>query len=119
MAKLFRYASILMLSALLVGCSALDMIPTGGTSVNTNAQVGQENTQQVVGNQTKVAGNQSRDLIETNQGSLIVNNSPIWLVVLAIAGWVLPTPLTMIKSLWKNTFGRRNKDGKARKEGQD
>lgn len=104
MEKLTRYTSILVLTAVLAGCSAMDLVNPGGPQVNTNAQVGQENTQQVVANQTSndVEGDQnnSRDAIEVREGGVTINNTPMWLVVLLVLGWVLPTPWTMLKGLW-------------------
>lgn len=99
-----RIILTLVVSMMLTACSALDLIPSPG--VNANAQIGQENTQQAVGSQVtttnEVQGNQqnTRDMVEVAQGGVTINNSPIWLIVIAILGWVLPTPLTMLKAVW-------------------
>lgn len=106
----------LVLALTLVGCSALDMISPGGPQVNTNAQVGQENTQQVVANQTSNDvgrdQNNSRDAIEVRDGGVTINNSPIWLIVLLILGWSLPSLASCIKWLWYSLpFTKKKEEG--------
>jgi hypothetical protein len=108
-----RLLTVIFSAVVLVGCAGL---PDLGPTVNTNAQVGAENTQQVVANQTnttnEVQGNQSnsRDLIEAGEASITINNSPLWLIVLAILGWMLPTPLTIIKAGWYSLPFTNKKD---------
>jgi hypothetical protein len=81
---------LLFLPLLLTGCSALGLIgaviPDGGTDVNANAQIGAENTQQVVGQQNSS---------EINADSVIQNtiqDIPPWVMILLILGWLLPSP---------------------------
>jgi hypothetical protein len=74
---------------LLTGCSAMDFFPNpfgGGTDVNANAQVGAENTQQIV-------ANQSTETITAN--SVVqqqIQDIPPWVMILLIVGWLLPSP---------------------------
>jgi hypothetical protein len=94
-------AYVLLLSLLLAGCSALDLInPLSGGGVNSNAQVGKENTQQVVGSQiettTNVQGNQTNSQVSGSKiGDVQINEVPLWIILLAILGWMLPTPTNM------------------------
>lgn len=81
---------LLLLPLFLTGCSALGLIssvvPDGGTDVNANAQIGAENTQQVVGQQNSS---------EINAQSVVQNtiqDIPPWVMILLILGWLLPSP---------------------------
>ena len=91
------------------GCSSLGLIKAvmpgkSGTNVNANAQVGKENTQQVVGQQdnTKIEGEnvnvsqkENDSSINTSKvDSLIQNNTnvPMWYLLLLVLGWLLPSP---------------------------
>jgi hypothetical protein len=79
---------------LLQGCSALDLLPFGGgPTVNSNAQVGAENTQQIVANQSTE---------EINAQSVVQNtiqDIPPWVMILLILGWLLPSPQEIFKGL--------------------
>ena len=94
---------------LVQGCTALGLAKAvlpgkSGTSVNANAQVGKENTQQVVGQQdnTKIEGEnvnvsqkENDTSINTSKvDSLIQNNTnvPMWYLLLLVLGWLLPSP---------------------------
>ena len=94
---------------LLQGCTALGFVKAvmpgkSGTDVNANAQVGKENTQQVVANQqnTKIEGenvNVSQKETDTSINtskvdSLVQNNTnvPMWYLLLLVLGWLLPSP---------------------------
>jgi len=96
-------AYVLLLSLLLTGCSALDLInPLSGGGVNSNAQVGKENTQQVVANQTATTNTVQGDQITSkvtgdNIKEVSINEVPLWIVMLAIFGWMMPTPT----NIWK------------------
>jgi len=91
------------------GCSSLGLIKAvmpgkSGTNVNANAQVGKENTQQVVGQQdnTKIEGEnvnvsqkENDSSINTSKvDSLVQNNTnvPMWYLLLLVLGWLLPSP---------------------------
>jgi len=99
-----KMIKVLLLSVLLTGCSALGMLKPGGPTVNANAQVGAENTQQVVA---------SQETTEISAQSVIQNeiqDIPPWVMLLLILGWILPSPA----EIWRgfiNTililFGRK------------
>lgn len=105
---------------MLQGCSALSaakaILPgKSGTNVNANAQVGKENTQQLVGKQenTKIEGenvnvNQTKKETDTSINtskvdSLIQNNTnvPLWYLLLLVLGWLLPSP----QEIWNGFVG--------------
>jgi len=78
---------------LLQGCSALDLLPFGGPDVNANAQVGAENTQQIVANQSTESIN-AQSVVQ-NQ----IQDIPPWVMILLILGWLLPSPQEIFKGL--------------------
>ena len=95
-----KYIGLIVLTSVLVGCSTLtSMLPgkSGGVDVNTNAQVGQENTQQVVANQTttSVGGDQTNSTVSGQVGEVTVSNIPLWYILLLILAVAFPTPSTM------------------------
>ena len=102
------------------GCSATGALKAlmpgkSGTNVNANAQVGKENTQQLVGKQenTKIEGenvnvNQTKKDNDTSitsekVESLIQNNTnvPMWYLLLLVLGWLLPSP----QEIWNGFVG--------------
>jgi len=106
-----KYLTLLSICGIffLQGCTALGLakavLPSkSGTNVNANAQVGKENTQQVVGQQdnTKIEGEnvnvsqkENDSSINTSKvDSLIQNNTnvPMWYLLLLVLGWLLPSP---------------------------
>lgn len=102
---------VVLLTVCLSGCSVLGKInPLGGGGVNANAQVGAENTQQVVANQeetnNEVAGDQTNNEVGSSVtaseiGRISNTNTSWWIIVLLIIGWVLPTPQRMWQA-WRN-----------------
>ena len=79
----------------------------GGPTVNSNAQIGKENTQQVVAQQT--TQDAGRDIVtETKEveaksiEDLTIKNTniPVWVMILLILGWLLPTPTQMGQGLY-------------------
>ena len=91
----------LMLIMLLASCSSLPLgMLGGGTNVAANTQIGRENRQTAVSMEERVEA--GRDVIqkEVEAGpveSLTVNNQdiPPWVLLLALIGWLLPTPTQM------------------------
>lgn len=74
---------------LLQGCSALDVLSavnpfSSGTEVNANAQIGAENTQQVVGVQETIT---AQSVVQQE-----IQDIPPWVMLLLILGWLLPSP---------------------------
>jgi hypothetical protein len=97
-----------LLTILLSSCGSIPFLSGGGPTVNSNALVGQNNTQQVVAQQT--TQDAGRDIITTEKQvetkdveEIKINNTniPVWVILLLIIGWLLPTPTSI--GLW---FGR-------------
>ena len=98
----------LILSLSSCGLTSLPFFGGGsGPTVNSNAQIGKENTQQVVAQQT--TQDAGRDIItETKEveaksiEDLTIKNTniPVWVMVLLILGWLLPTPTQMGQGLY-------------------
>ena len=120
---------------LLQGCTALGLVKAvmpgkSGTSVNANAQVGKENTQQVVANQqnTKIEGenvNVSQKETDTSINtskvdSLVQNNTnvPMWYLLLLVLGWLLPSPQEIwagfVSSMERLIHGKKPKSRKTK-----
>ena len=97
---------ILLLSS--CGLTSLPFIGgSGGPTVNSNALVGKENTQQVVAQQT--TQDAGRDIVTENKeveaesiDKLTIKNTniPIWVMLLLILGWLLPTPTQIGQGLY-------------------
>lgn len=96
----------LVLILLLSGCGALPLglLGGGGPNVAANVQAGKENRQTAVGFEERVEA--GRDVIqkevETGQvETLTVNNQdiPPWVILLALIGWLLPTPTQIGNSI--------------------
>jgi hypothetical protein len=96
----------LILILALSGCGGLPLgMLGGGTNVAANTQVGRENRQTAVAFEERVEA--GRDVVqkevETGQvETLTVNNQdiPPWVLLLALIGWLLPTPDTDGKRHW-------------------
>jgi hypothetical protein len=115
-----RLLLTLLLAVSLSGCSSFGMISglfsdDGGTDVNTNAQVGKENTQQLVANQTNTEASgeaQVADQANKVSGTQIINeNLPPWVLILIalLAGWAIPSPMEMalgIVNFFRIIFGK-------------
>jgi len=89
----------LTLSLLLAGCggSPLSLLTGGGPRIAANTQAGKENIQQVVANQTKTeAGRdviqQSSPVVAENIKEVTIQQTPLWMMLLLILGWLLPSP---------------------------
>ena len=122
---------------LIQGCTALGLVKAvmpgnSGTSVNANAQVGKENTQQVVANQqnTKIEGenvNVSQKETDTSINtskvdSLVQNNTnvPMWYLLLLVLGWLLPSPQEIwagfVSSMERLLYGKKPNKRKTKKK---
>jgi len=97
---------------LMVGCSGpLDLLTGGGVNTAANTQVGKTNTQTVGTTQNTdqtIVRPQARDIkqsSDTNKVSsgtidtVVVNEIPVWVILLLIVGWLLPSPGEMGRSL--------------------
>lgn len=83
----------------------------GGPTVNSNAQIGKENKQAVVTYEEEQSNNAGRDVITTETikevetgtvEDLRISNTniPVWVMLLLILGWLLPTPTQMGQGLY-------------------
>lgn len=85
-----KYLLLSLIVLLLQGCSTLGVLSAinpfedGGTEVNANAQIGAENTQQVVGNQETIT---AHSIVQQE-----IQDIPPWVMLLLILGWLLPSP---------------------------
>lgn len=95
----------LVLVILLAGCvNPLAILSGGKPSVAANVQAGKENTQQVVANQTKTeAGRdvvqQSSPVIADNIKEVTIQQTPLWMLVLLVLGWLMPSPNEIARSI--------------------
>jgi len=106
----------LVLILLLSSCSGISPLGLlgggGGPTVNSNAQIGKENKQAVVTYEEEQSNNAGRDVIttevlkEVETGTVedlrISNtNIPIWVILLLLLGWLLPTPTQIGQGLYQ------------------
>ena len=91
---------VLLLVALLAlsGCGGpLSLLTGGGPNVAAQTQIGKENTQQAVAlQQTTEAGRdiiqQTSPVVADNIKEVNIQQTPLWILVLLILGWLLPSP---------------------------
>ena len=92
---------VLLLVALLAlsGCGGgpMSLLTGGGPNVAANVQAGKENTQQAVAVQQKTeAGRdviqQTSPVVAENIKEVNIQQTPMWILVLLILGWLLPSP---------------------------
>jgi hypothetical protein len=93
---------------------------SGGPTVNANVLAGKENTQQVVAQQNRQDA--GRDIITTekeveaeNVETIKISNTniPIWVILLLVLGWLLPTPTSIaiwFGNLFTSIFQRKKSD---------
>ena len=118
-----RLALALTLVLFLGGClSPLGLLSSfgggggSGTSVNANTQIGKENTQSAIDQSRDISGenvnvNQSQGAfsVDGDAGNVKVLNQdiPMWIILLAVLGWMLPSPIEIWRGFLKTiTFGR-------------
>jgi len=115
----------LVLVLLLSSCGLTSLLPTGGTNVAANTQLGKENKQAVVTYEEEETNNAGRDVIKTEVlkevetgtvEQLKINNTniPIWVILLLLLGWLLPTPTQIGQGLYQILalpFKNRKNDG--------
>lgn len=95
---------------LLSGCGALPLgMLGGGPNVAANVQAGKENRQTAVSVEERIEA--GRDVVqkevETGQvETLTVNNQdiPPWVLLVALIGWLLPTPTQMGESIGRGVM---------------
>lgn len=95
----------LILVLLLAGCGGpLSFLTGGGPNLAANVQAGKENTQQVVGNQTSTEA--GRDIVQQETPviadtieEVTIQQTPLWMMLLLILGWLLPSPNEISRSI--------------------
>ena len=107
--KINKVLLVVLIAFALNGCSALSaMLPTGGTNVAANTQIGKENNQTgvIVGEvkENKIGDvqeigklNQAETAIEA--ANVTINSLPPWVLLLIILGWILPSPMEIYRGL--------------------
>lgn len=75
----------------------LSLLTGGGPNVASNIQAGKENTQQAVVSQTKTEA--GRDVVQQTSPVIAeqikevnIQQTPLWMLILLILGWLLPSP---------------------------
>lgn len=107
-----RHLTALSLILLLSGClNPLSLLGGGGPNVAANVQAGAENNQTgvQVGDITKAETVYSGVAPSGSVGSLNISNQdiPIWVILLLILGWVLPSPQEIWRGFLKTiTLGK-------------
>ena len=119
-----RLALALTLVLFLGGClSPLGLLSSfgggsrgSGTNVNANTQIGKENNQSAIDQSRDISGenvnvNQSQGAfsVDGDAGNVKVLNQdiPMWIILLAVLGWMLPSPIEIWRGFLKTiTFGR-------------
>ena len=112
---MLRLVSSICLILLLSSCG-LTNLPFfgggGGPTVNSNAQIGKENKQAVITYEEEETNNAGRDVIKTEvlkevetgtveELKISNTNIPIWVILLLILGWLLPTPTQIGQGLYQ------------------
>ena len=101
------------LGNLVTGCKGpLSLLTGGGPNVAANVQAAKTATQTI--GSTTVTGDQKIEnssghmvqiqeqqtkLTAENVDTVTINETPIWMIVLLIIGWILPTPNQIAKSI--------------------
>lgn len=106
-------ASLIVLS--LSGClNPMSLLGGGGPNVAANVQAGKENNQSVIDNSSDVSGeNVTVDNSQVSSAGPIESvkvfnqDIPMWVIILLILGWMLPSPREIWRGFLKTiTLGR-------------
>ena len=119
--RLTTLVTITLLLLTTASCSQLSaLLPMGGTNVAANTQIGKTNTQTLgTTNNTDAGiktdgdvGNINQDFDSGNKvatervENLTINEIPVWVILLLVLGWLLPTP-TQIGQSFLGLFRKR------------
>jgi len=94
-----KYVISLSLILLLSACGGgpLSLLTGGGPNVAANVQAGQENNQAV----SQVEANSTENTtIDGGTVTIMNNDIPLWMILLLILGWILPSP----REMWRATL---------------
>lgn len=111
-----KHLALVCLLIALTGCGKLPigMLGGGGPNVAANTQIGRENVQQAVAQQTRTTA--GRDVVTTTRDveadqvdAVTINNDrvPIWLIVALVLGWLAPSPNEIGRGV-RRLFKRRH-----------
>jgi predicted small lipoprotein YifL len=98
-------ALALLLFISLAGCGGpLSLLTGGGPNVAANVQAGKENVQQAVVKQERIeAGRdvvqQTSPVVADRVDEVNIQQTPIWMILLLILGWLLPSPNEIARSI--------------------
>lgn len=101
---MMKALAILLLISL-AGCGGpLGILTGGGPNVAANVQAGKENVQQAVLKQDRIEA--GRDVVQQTSPvtagtieKVNVQQTPIWMILLLILGWLLPSPNEIVMSI--------------------
>lgn len=108
-----------MVSLAACGGGPLSLLTGGGPNVAANVQAGQTNTQTLGTTELKenrvvkstadtIKQSSDKNNISTEKvDNLTVNQTPLWIIVLLVLGWLLPSPQEMGRSI-KKIWTKRN-----------
>lgn len=119
--RLTTLVTITLLLLTTASCGQLSsLLPMGGTNVAANTQIGKTNTQTLgTTNNTDAGiktdgdvGNINQDFDSGNKvatervENLTINEIPVWVILVLVLGWLLPTP-TQIGQSFLDLFRKR------------
>lgn len=110
-----RLALTLPIVFILSGClNPMSLLGGGGPNVAANVQAGKENNQSVIDNSSDVSG--ETVTVDNSQVSsagpiesvkVLNQDIPMWVIILLILGWMLPSPREIWRGFLKTiTLGR-------------
>ena len=86
-------AFVLLLSSCSVAGDLTKDLLLGGDGPKVEAQIGKENTKQIVGNQQTVGRDLNKETVKADRvETVVVNEVPSWVILLLVLGWLLPSP---------------------------
>jgi hypothetical protein len=92
------------LTLLLSSCGLTSLIPTGGTNVAANTQLGSENNQNVgvtTYNKPEIKPEGPVDTVNQDNSTTNISEIDPLLIILLVLGWLAPSPSEMGRGLLK------------------
>ena len=94
----------ILLTLLLSSCGLTSLIPTGGTNVAANTQLGKENNQNVgvtTYNKPEIKPEGPVDTVNQDNSTTNISEIDPLLIILLVLGWLAPSPSEMGRGLLK------------------
>ena len=94
----------IILTLLLSSCGLTSLIPTGGTNVAANTQLGKENNQNVgvtTYNKPEIKPEGPVDTVNQDNSTTNISEIDPFLLLLLVLGWLAPSPSEMGRGLLK------------------